>query len=79
MSINDVPEVRTMFAAHHITPVTTTYHIAKGAAQTGRQELLISNFSLPETSVQRAENTPSKVPTSIFRKSPEFLTSHRYY
>ncbi len=44
LSINDVPEIRTIFAAFHITEVATTYTIgnhAKGSAN--RAELLISN------------------------------------
>lgn len=51
MSINDVPEIRSIFSAHRITPVTTTYSIGKGGAQTDRNELLISNFDLPKTAV----------------------------
>ncbi|AUC54251.1 DNA methyltransferase [Sagittula sp. P11] len=44
LSINDVPEIRELFDWAHIAPVSTTYSVAKGAAQPGRAELLIGNF-----------------------------------
>ena len=46
LSINDVPEVREIFDWAELTSVRTTYSVAKGVAQTGRGELLISNFLL---------------------------------
>lgn len=46
LSINDVPEVREIFDWAELAPVRTTYSVARGAAQTGRGELLISNFPL---------------------------------
>nr|WP_306043674.1 DNA adenine methylase [Mameliella sp. MMSF_3455] len=46
LSINDVLEVREIFDWAELTPIRTTYSVAKGAAQTGRGELLISNFPL---------------------------------
>ena len=49
MSINDVPEIRDLFAAFHLTEVTTRYTIgAKNDAKTRRAELLISNFKWDE-------------------------------
>ncbi|MFA7433672.1 MAG: DNA adenine methylase [Gemmobacter sp.] len=49
MSINDVPEIRDLFAWAHIEPVRVTYSIAKRAGS-GRAgdwgELLVSNFDL---------------------------------
>ena len=42
LSINDVPEIRETFAGFEIEAVETTYTIAKGAAQAGRRELVIS-------------------------------------
>ena len=48
MSINDVPEIRTLFAGFSLTPVSTTYTIGKKNDSRGdRAELLISNFDLP--------------------------------
>lgn len=49
LSINDRPEVRDLFGWAKITPIKTTYTVAKGPAQAGRAELLISNFVLPTT------------------------------
>ena len=48
MSLNDVPEVRSIFAAFQMVQVSTTYTIStqRGAAP-ARSELLISNFVLP--------------------------------
>ncbi|WP_235871949.1 DNA adenine methylase [Pelagimonas phthalicica] len=47
MSINDVPEIRETFGAFELTPVSTTYSIAKaGEARGARGELLVSNFIL---------------------------------
>ncbi|MGH1451867.1 MAG: DNA adenine methylase [Paracoccaceae bacterium] len=47
MSINDVPDIREDFAAFHLTPVKTTYTIAKKTDARGeRGELLISNFGI---------------------------------
>lgn len=43
MSINDVPGIRSMFAAFEITAVETTYTIARQRSQPAR-ELLIANF-----------------------------------
>lgn len=45
MSINDAPEIRTIFASFALTEVTTTYTIAAGRVS-ARPELLISNFVL---------------------------------
>lgn len=46
LSINDVPEIREIFARFHIAEVATTYSIARdgGGRSTDRAELLISNF-----------------------------------
>lgn len=49
MSINDVPEIRGTFASHHMQEVQTTYSVAKSATGTGRAELIINNFALPDT------------------------------
>lgn len=47
LSINDVPEIRETFAAHRLTPVTTSYTIGSGNDRSSaRAELLISNFPL---------------------------------
>ena len=47
LSINDVPEIREIFSAFRIAPVTTTYSIStKKEAGAARPELLISNFEL---------------------------------
>lgn len=43
MSINDVPAIRTIFKAFRISEVQTTY-CSRKVANTGVQELLISNF-----------------------------------
>ena len=45
MSINDVPEIRALFAAFDLQPVETTYGISRQAAAKAapRAELLISN------------------------------------
>lgn len=49
MSINDVPGVHETFSQFERQRVSTTYTIAKvNAARGARNELLISNFSLPE-------------------------------
>jgi len=48
LSINDTPEVRTLFAGCEIREVTTTYGVSKGAAQSGVREFLIANFDLPD-------------------------------
>lgn len=42
LSINDLPEVRETFAGFEIEAVETTYTIAKGGAQTGRRELIVT-------------------------------------
>jgi len=42
MSINDVPEIRDLFAGFNIEDVQTTYTIAKGKAKKA-EELIISN------------------------------------
>ncbi|HBS99157.1 MAG TPA: DNA methyltransferase [Citreicella sp.] len=48
LSLNDVPEVRRIFARFHLTEVTTTYGIANAAGGQGaRRELLISSWPLP--------------------------------
>ncbi|PIE10677.1 MAG: DNA methyltransferase [Rhodobacterales bacterium] len=45
MSINDVEPIRERFAAFEMTPVSTTYTVAKDVGSRGaRAELLISNF-----------------------------------
>ncbi|AWD21629.1 DNA adenine methylase [Fuscovulum blasticum] len=44
LSINDVPEIRSLFAWARIEEVTTTYSIGAHGAQTNRAELLIRNF-----------------------------------
>ncbi|PYE80802.1 DNA adenine methylase [Pseudoroseicyclus aestuarii] len=41
LSINDVPEIREVFAGFEMEAVQTTYTIAKGEAQTERAELII--------------------------------------
>lgn len=47
LSINDVPEVRQIFSRFEITPIQTSYTIAKSNdARGARAELLISNFDL---------------------------------
>ena len=47
LSINDVPDIRAIFAAFHIEPVTTSYSIAnRTSGGTDRAELLISNWPL---------------------------------
>ena len=47
LSINDVPEIRAIFAAFHVEAVTTTYGIASHAGTAkDRAELLISNWPL---------------------------------
>lgn len=47
LSINDVPEIRAIFAAFHLEEVTTTYGIATRSGEaTNRPELLISNWPL---------------------------------
>ena len=47
LSFNDVPEIRTVFAAFHIAAVTTTYSItARTGDSKDRAELLISNWPL---------------------------------
>ncbi|WP_304616943.1 DNA adenine methylase [Paracoccus sp. (in: a-proteobacteria)] len=45
LSLSDVPEVRQIFAAFHLQPVSTTYSIAShpGSAAAARAELLIGN------------------------------------
>jgi len=47
LSLNDRPEVRALFGWARLTPVTTTYTVAKGPALAAR-EVLISNFDLME-------------------------------
>ena len=46
LSLNDVPEVREIFAAFHLAEVKTSYSIAAKGALPERGELLISNFLL---------------------------------
>lgn len=47
MSINDVPAIRSAFAAFQMTEVATTYTIGKQAgSRKGRTELLVSNFDI---------------------------------
>lgn len=46
LSINDRPEVREVFAAFELTPISTTYTLSKSAIKPAA-ELLISNFTLP--------------------------------
>ncbi len=47
MSINDVPDIRDDFTGFHLTPIKTTYTIAKKTDARGeRGELLISNFGV---------------------------------
>jgi DNA adenine methylase len=47
MSINDVPEIRKLFAAFTLTEVKTSYSIGKsGDRAPERPELLISNFAI---------------------------------
>ena len=48
LSLNDVPEVRTIFAGFHLAEVRTTYTISgkRKDPAGGRAELLISNWSL---------------------------------
>lgn len=48
LSINDVPEIRTIFGAFHQHQVSTTYTIGQAGKGTARAELLISNFTLPK-------------------------------
>ena len=43
LSINDVPEIRDLFAWARIEEVTTTYSIGTKGGQPGRPELLISD------------------------------------
>lgn len=48
MSINDVPDIRQIFAAFRLAEVTTSYTIGTATDRsTARAELLISNFALP--------------------------------
>ncbi|SNX71863.1 site-specific DNA-adenine methylase [Cereibacter ovatus] len=48
LSLNDVPEVRAIFARFHLTEVTTSYTIGDRADRSStRAELLISNRDLP--------------------------------
>jgi DNA adenine methylase len=42
LSINDVPDIRRIFARFTITPVTTTYSVAGGGKSTPAKELLIT-------------------------------------
>lgn len=44
LSLNDVPEVREIFAGFHLVEVRTTYTIGSKGAQSERAELLIRNF-----------------------------------
>ena len=46
LSLNNVPEVRKIFAKFHIKEVETAYTVAGGHRQTGARELLISNRDL---------------------------------
>lgn len=49
MSINDVPEIRAIFAGFELREIQTTYTVAKSRTARGaRSELLISNFELPK-------------------------------
>ena len=49
LSLNDVPEVRAIFAGFALTEVRTTYTISgtRNDPAGGRAELLIANWSLP--------------------------------
>jgi DNA adenine methylase len=50
LSINDVPEIRALFAGFRQIPVATTYHLqANGTALAG--ELIIANFDPPPDSI----------------------------
>lgn len=50
LSINDVPEVRAIFAAFQLISVSTTYSIGKvGDRSEARPELLISNFAFSQS------------------------------
>ena len=55
LSLNDVPEVRSIFAAFHLTEVRTTYTISarRNDSAFARPELLISNWSLPTCQKER--------------------------
>ncbi len=48
LSINDVPEIRAIFAGFHIVEVRTSYSIStKSDAAGARAELLVSNWPMP--------------------------------
>ncbi|MFB2530990.1 DNA adenine methylase [Paracoccus sp. p3-h83] len=49
LSLNDVPEVRAIFAGFHLTEVRTTYTVSgtRNDAPGSRAELLIANWTLP--------------------------------
>jgi len=48
MSLNDTPEMRRLFAGHHLRTVATTYTAGARAGQAAKkaQELLIANYLL---------------------------------
>ncbi|NDW43713.1 DNA adenine methylase, partial [Ruegeria sp. PrR005] len=47
MSINDVPQIRELFAGFQITEVSTSYTVARKASDLGkRRELLVANFDI---------------------------------
>jgi len=45
LSLNDVPEIRVLFAGFHLQPVTCRYSCTQGPAPLAR-ELLVANFAL---------------------------------
>ena len=50
MSINDVPQIREIFAAFHMIEVSTTYSISKSSLGSGQnRELLVSNIRIQNT------------------------------
>jgi DNA adenine methylase len=51
LSLNDVPEIRRIFAAFEIMPLQMTYSSQRKAGKR-YQELLISNYHLPGGSIQ---------------------------
>lgn len=59
MSINDVPEIRELFAAFEIREVVTSYSVSAGARKPVT-ELLIANYKLPPRPASRKDATVSK-------------------
>lgn len=55
LSLNDLPEVRALFAGFVIRPVTVTYSVGGGGNSRPAGELIITNFDWSEGEIERGQ------------------------